>query len=110
MAFLQPLKWRKQSYVLRGLQPSEDRVVLDRSSQSMGELEGIMHTMGQLTAWAQLRSSGRGGSATADALQDFAGGRKWSRNLIAAAHACAQACAADCKAFAAAYDDGGLGA
>ncbi|MDE2253187.1 MAG: DUF2252 domain-containing protein [Betaproteobacteria bacterium] len=110
MAFLQPLKWKKQSYVLRGLQPSEDRVVLDRSSQSMGELEGIMHTMGHLTAWAQLRSSGRGGSATADALQDFASGRKWSRNLIAAAHDCAQACAADWKTFAAAYDDGGLGA
>ena len=108
MAFLQPLKWRKRSYVLRGLQPSEDRVALDRASQSLGELESTMRTMGQLTAWAQLRSSGRGGSATADALQEFASGRKWSRNLIAAAQDCAKACTKDWKAFAAAYDDGAL--
>ncbi len=108
MAFLQPLKWRKRSYVLRGLQPSEDRVVLDRSSQSLGELDGTLRTMGQLTAWAHLRSSGRSGSATADALQDFASGRKWRRNLMAAAQECAAACTKDWKAFAAAYDDGAL--
>ncbi|SCC93779.1 conserved hypothetical protein [Thiomonas sp. X19] len=108
MAFLRPLKWKQESYVLRGLQPSEDRVALDRTQPSMAELEGVIRTMGRLTAWAQLRSSGRGGSATTDELQDFAAGRKWGKTLMAAAQDCARQCEQDWKAFAAAFDAGGF--
>lgn len=104
MAFLHPLQWNQQSYVLRGLQPSEDRVSLDRTQQSMTELEGVIRAMGRLTAWAQLRSSGRGGSATTDELQDFAAGRKWGKNLMAVAQDCARQCTEDWKAFSTAYD------
>jgi len=38
--------------------------------------------MGRVTAWAQLRSSGRQGSATADDLIKFAGASGWKRRLI----------------------------
>jgi hypothetical protein len=38
--------------------------------------------MGRVIAWAQLRSSGRQGSATADELIAFAGASGWKRQLI----------------------------
>jgi hypothetical protein len=38
--------------------------------------------MGRVTAWAQLRSSGRQGSATADDLIAFAGANGWKQRLI----------------------------
>jgi len=38
--------------------------------------------MGRVTAWAQLRSSGREGSAPADDLIGFAGASGWKRRLI----------------------------
>lgn len=38
--------------------------------------------MGRVTAWAQLRSSGRQGSATADDLIEFAGASGWKPRLI----------------------------
>jgi hypothetical protein len=38
--------------------------------------------MGRLTAWAQLRSSGRDGSATADDLIEFAEASGWKRRIL----------------------------
>jgi hypothetical protein len=38
--------------------------------------------MGRLTAWAQLRSSGREGSATADDLMEFAEASGWMGRII----------------------------
>ena len=46
-------------YVLRALQPSEDRVTLNASAQSRRMLEPTLLTMAKLLAWAQLRSSGQ---------------------------------------------------
>ena len=38
--------------------------------------------MGRLTAWAQLRSAGRQGSAIADELIEFGAGRRWVGGLL----------------------------
>ena len=106
MAFLHPVAIGKTPYVLRGLQASEDRVTLDGARQSLGEIAEVIATMGRAVAWAQLRSSGRQGSASADELIDFAEGRKWREKLLAAAEAMAVRTRQDAATFAAAYDDG----
>jgi uncharacterized protein (DUF2252 family) len=64
--------------VLRELQPSEDRVTRAQLKGAR-RVERFMETLGQLVAWAQLRSAGRGGSATADDL------REWGASLDGAA-------------------------
>ncbi len=110
VAFLQPVFVGESPYVLRGLQPSEDRVELDRSRQSMGELGQLVGTMGRIVAWAQLRSSGREGSATADELIDFGQRRKWQESLLGASQDCAAQVRADSATFDAAFDDGAFGA
>ncbi|HWK83415.1 MAG TPA: DUF2252 family protein [Caldimonas sp.] len=106
IAFLHAVDVAGEAFVLRGLQPSEDRVTLDRSIQKAAELQQVVATMGRLVAWAQLRSSGREGSATTDELIDFGQRRKWKDKLLAASQDCAAQVRADSAAFDAAYDDG----
>ena len=107
MAFLQPLRMGRQSYVLRALQPTEDRVVLDGAAQSLAQLKGGMQVMGECAAWAQLRSAGREGSAIADEWVAFGErSKKWRRELMALVRDCAAGVEADWKTYSAAYDDG----
>jgi Uncharacterized protein conserved in bacteria (DUF2252) len=62
----------EQSYVLRALQPEEDKLSLELWNGELRRLQNVMATMGEVTAWAQLRSSGRQGSAAADDFIHFA--------------------------------------
>ncbi len=61
-----------QSYLLRELQPKQDKVNLQAADGNLGRLEKLMQTMAQVTGWDQLRSGGRQGSAIADDLIKFA--------------------------------------
>ena len=106
MAFLQPVMLGQRGFILRGLQPSEDRVTLDRAHRSAEGLNSVITTMGRLTAWAQLRSSGREGSAIADELIAYGRRRKWRAKLLEAARESAAQLNADAACFAQAYDDG----
>ena len=106
MAFLHPVMLGKIPYVLRDLQPADDRITLDRSNSSMRVMEQLVHTMGNVVAWAQLRSTGRDGSAIADALIDFAQRRKWQATLLVASEHCAEQVREDAATFDIAYDDG----
>jgi uncharacterized protein (DUF2252 family) len=108
MAFLHPVVMGGQPYVLRALQPSEDRVALASAGvrHPVARLESLVTVMAKCLAWAQLRSSGRSGSASADELIDFAQGRKWRRQLMEIARHCAAQVESDWKLFAAAYDAG----
>lgn len=109
MAFLHPIERRRSSYVLRGLQPSEDRVALYESGVEFGKIRSVIEEMGRIVAWGQLRSSGRQGSAIADELIAFGSTRKaWHDELIGAARRCAKLVRKDWKSFCAAYDAGGL--
>ncbi|WP_198971146.1 DUF2252 domain-containing protein [Xylophilus sp. ASV27] len=109
MAFLHPVQMGGGPYVLRGLQPSEDRVALAYTRHPVALLRNVATVMGQCLAWAQLRSSGRGGSAMADELIDFGSRQKWRAKLMEIARHCASQAELDWKVFAAAYDDGEFG-
>ena len=110
VAMLQPVQFEGSAYVLRELQPTEDRVSLDRAQQNNEDLEMTIRTMGQMLAWAQLRSAGRSGSATADELIHFSQRKKWKEKLLAASQACAQQVKKDAAVFSRAFDSGALNA
>jgi len=110
MAFLQPVLFTEAPYVLRALQPSEDRIRLTDPGHSPRELEAVIGTMGQMVAWAQLRSAGRDGSAPADALIDFGQRRKWRISLLAASHDCAAQVRKDSATYNNAFDAGDFAA
>ena len=110
VAFLHPVSFRHLPYVLRALQPSEDRVDLNRSRHHPGQRESFIAGLGRLTAWAQLRSTGRDGSASADELIDFGRRLKWQGRLLEASDACAQQVMQDAAAYNLAWDGGAFGA
>lgn len=105
MAFLQPVTFGERSFMLRDLQPTEDRVALDASRSSPEAIAEVMGNMGGIVASAQLRSGGRDGSAIADELIDF-GQAKWRKALLGAARDCAEQVEKDWAVYCTAFDDG----
>lgn len=106
MAFLQPVTIGKRPYILRALQPSEDRVSLDHTTNSLDELEEVMRVMGDVVASAHTRASGRQGSAIADELIAFAAKKKWPNAIMDAARDCSRQVNQDWKLYCKAYDQG----
>ncbi len=98
-----------QSYTLRELQPTADKIDLDRRhiKAKPKRLVNLITAMAQVTAWSHLRSSGRQGSASADDLQAWAQHQNPTA-LIQAATASAQQVQADYATFSRDYQQGKL--
>jgi uncharacterized protein (DUF2252 family) len=105
-AFLHPVTHDGQPFVLRAMQPSEDRLPFERFARHNEELENAIAMLARCLAWAQLRSGGRQGSACADELIAFADKKKWRRQVTQAAMAMAEQVASDWTCYASAYDSG----
>lgn len=106
MDFLHAVRFGENPGVLRGLQPSEDRVELARAGGDMQVLGPLLAAMGRAVGWAQLRSAGQGGSASVDALIDFGRRKKWRAPLLAASRDCAAQVLADAATYNDAFDRG----
>ena len=104
-AFLRAVTIEGNAYVIKGLLPSENRVAIELWHGRIDHLRNLMTSMGEVVAWAELRSAGRQGSANADALIEFASGTKWKAEIIACARACRGAVDRDWCEFCAAFDD-----
>jgi uncharacterized protein (DUF2252 family) len=108
-AFLHAVQMDGKAYVLRGLQPSEDRVALANWNGKLSRLESVVNNMAELSAWSQLRSGGRQGSAIADELIAFGNRRDWQMPLIELATECETQVKTDWRAYCEAYDSGRFG-
>jgi uncharacterized protein (DUF2252 family) len=99
-AFLHSEEMGGKPFVLRGLQPSEDRLNLTDAKGRQAKLQPVVTAMGKILAWDQLRASGRQGSAIADDLIAF--GRdagRWESALIELAANLAKQVETDWRAF-----------
>jgi uncharacterized protein (DUF2252 family) len=96
-------KW----FVLKELQPEEDKMdlsVFEGESQALGN---VLCTLADVTAWDHLRGSGRSGSATTDDLIEYAHAfTKWKKPLLGYCRDYAQQVLDDYQAYSAAYDEG----
>ena len=108
VALLAPVKFGGKPFVLRELQPQQDRLVLSATNKRDDSLKASVATMGQMLAWAQLRSAGQGGSADADTLMAFGQRKKWQAKLLVAVSRCAVLVAQDAATFNIAFDAGQL--
>ena len=111
LGLLQPVNMGGKPFVLRALQPGEDRLDLGALTPHRGGgLHHSLATMSRLVAWAQLRSAGRQGSATADELIDFGrrgrGPGKWRDRLVQASSDAAAQVREDAALFNQACDAG----
>ena len=106
MAFLTAIMMDGTGYILRALQPSEDRISLDRHENGMPALNQTVTALAQIVASAHLRSTGRNGSASADALINYGNKTKWKTKLLNAAQQCAKQVNSDWEIYCQAYDKG----
>jgi uncharacterized protein (DUF2252 family) len=85
-ALLSAVELEGKSYILRELQPLQDRVNLVDWGGKLSRLRKLIETMAQVTAWGQLQSGGRQNSAITDDLINFAHDPHWHIPLLDYAH------------------------
>jgi len=98
-AFLQPVQMEGRPYILKDLQPSEDRVAIGEWGKKLDRLRDVAATMGRILAWDQLRASGRAGAACADELSAFAQRDGWVPAIMDAATEMTRVTRAQWQAF-----------
>ncbi len=106
LALLSSIKINEKWFVLKALQPTQDKLDLRLCKGKLSKLEPILKTMAEITAWDQLRSSGRQGSAAADELIDFAHSAAWKKELNNYCRYYTEQVKEDFKQFSKSYDDG----
>ena len=105
-ALLHAIRMGHNSYILRELQPIEDRLALAEARHKRRRLEDALRVMAEVVAWGQLRSAGREDSAGADELVQFGHSNEWPGPLLDYARYYADVVNAYWREFAEAYDDG----
>ncbi len=98
-ALLDTVELDGQAYVLRELQPADDAVNLSQWNGKLRRLQKVIEIMAEITAWGQLLSGGRQGSAIAADLIAFAQTIAWHPPLLEYARAYAAQVKADYQAF-----------
>jgi len=100
-ALLHSLEINGEFFVMREYQPTEDKIDLTSSDLNLDQqsLEKLMTTLGNIVAWSHLRSSGRNGSANAEALVDFAQDNWWHQEILNYADSYSQTVRADHQQF-----------
>jgi uncharacterized protein (DUF2252 family) len=98
--------FRDDWYIAKWIQPEADKISLDSFLAEQKEQTDLMDTMGRLTASAQLRSSGRDGSAITDEMIRFGAQQDWTNPLLDFAEAYAAQVEKDYKEYCDDYDKG----
>lgn len=75
-ALLMAVMFKDEAYVLKQMQPMEDKINFELLKDRYDEIDAVIRDMAVITASAQLRSGGRQGSAIADELI------AWSQNNL----------------------------
>jgi len=107
-ALLQRVVIDGNSYVMRELQPLEDKLDFSILDAKKGKLNEVIGTMAEMAASAYLRSSGWMGSSTIDELIDFGSTHDWRKGLYTFASNYKDQVIADFKEFKTALKDGRL--
>ncbi len=106
-ALLSTINIEKKNFVLKELQPTADRIDYTMFNGNIKKLKNMLENMASITAWSNLRSSGRQGSAIADELIYFAKNeQKLKREVIDFAFAYSKTIERYYKEYCNAYDKG----
>lgn len=102
-ALLQPLQIDGNWYVMRELQPIEDKLDFSLLNAKKGKLNDVICTMAEMAASAYLRSSGWMKSSTTDQLIEFGKEQDWHKGLYSFASNYKRQVLDDYAAFMKAY-------
>ncbi|WP_454732730.1 MULTISPECIES: DUF2252 domain-containing protein [Cupriavidus] len=90
-ALLSAVTMDASSYVVKGLQPTADRINIGPHT-GRTQLREVLLTMARVAAWAHLRGCGHEAADRIEQLQEFAAGRHWRAPVLRLArHGCEMA-------------------
>jgi uncharacterized protein (DUF2252 family) len=82
-ALLNSIELFDKSYTVREYQSSEDKMNYQLLEDDIKKIRQVVTTMAQVTAWGQLQSSSRQGSASTDEFIDFGlNQKKWEDKIL----------------------------
>lgn len=105
-ALLSHTNFRGDSYVMKEMQPNEDKIKFKLIQDQYRDVYQVIDDMAFLTASSHLRSSGRKGSAIADELIEFGTNQSWHQSLIDYAHSYSKKALIDYDLFKQEFDAG----
>jgi uncharacterized protein (DUF2252 family) len=108
-ALLTSVQTGRTAYLVRELQPSQDRITLADLVRKPRAVQNLVKTMAGIIAWGELRSAGRSGSANADELIAFGEAATLKTDLLNYAQRYARQVQKDFEQFASAYEAGKSG-
>jgi uncharacterized protein (DUF2252 family) len=81
-AILESVVEDDRAYVVKELQPLQDRISLDDWADKNSQALELSATMAEIAAWAELRSAGKRGAAEVKELMEFGRQATFSVNLM----------------------------
>jgi uncharacterized protein (DUF2252 family) len=105
-ALLSTVELGEEGYVMRELQPREDKVQVERLAAKLERWEEVVTVIAKVVAWDQLHGGGDHGSATARTLREFAQSMDWRAALLNYAQYYAAQVEEDYRTFCSAFDSG----
>ncbi len=104
-AILAVIEFNQVSYLIRELQPTQDKI--DFKSSKIGQLQfkQLINTLGKVTAFAHLHGSGKLGAVSSQALIDFGARLDWQSEVLNYASHYAQQVQVDYQSFRKATQD-----
>ncbi len=81
-ALLAAIEFNNHSYLLRELQPTQDKIEIEPARISLERFEKLIDTMGEITAFMHLHGSGKLGAISAQDLIDFGRNLDWQRQVL----------------------------
>ena len=107
-ALLDTLEIEGAWYILREMQPSQDKIAVTDWEKRPSWIQSLCGEMAELTAHAHLRGAGREGSATLESFIAFGEQAALTGELLAFARRTAETVRADYRVFCAALEAGQL--
>lgn len=105
-ALLSPVVFKDEPYVLKQMQPTEDKINFELLKYRYNEIDKVINDMALLTASAQLRSGGRQGSAIIDELIAYGQNNDWHEDMVKRALQYTAKVEKDYKEFMAGFEKG----
>jgi uncharacterized protein (DUF2252 family) len=105
-ALLGTTLFKGDSYVLQQMQPTEDTINFELIKDRYRDIYQVIDDMALLTAWSQLRSSGRQGAAIADKFIAYGIENDWQEMVLNYSLKYAKQVKKDFKEYLKAYKEG----
>jgi uncharacterized protein (DUF2252 family) len=81
-ALLAAIEFDDRSYLLRELQPTQDKIEIEPDRISLDRFETLIDMMAEITAFTHLHGSGKLGAASAQDLIDFGRNLDWQQQVL----------------------------